>query len=354
MSFVKPSTVEPVFPALSRVRRSHPGNPGPRERGRAHRCERRGRACRPMLRDDCRERGCDKPSRGRFGGTSRVDRGGAGTGVVTIPGVSPRIVLATRPVDFRRGHGALAEAAAVELGLDIHSGVIVIFRSKRGNRLKLIYWEPRETATFRQIAAKSCGTARLPSRTSTRRSPTATRSPKRSRKPRTAWRRRSRAASRGARTFPRRARRRAGRRWFPARSWPPRWRSTRSCASSGCPTAPSRRPWAFRRARFAACSTPPRHQDRPAGGRAGAVRKAPRHHRGGGRLTVDRRRNRIRSSRNDRFYIRCRAAGTFPASRAAATGFSRRARTGLSRAAPAADSPTVTRARCMAQSGGKN
>lgn len=57
------------------------------------------------------------------------------------PGASPRIVLATRPVDFRRGHDALAATAAVELGLDIYSGLIVIFRSKRGDRLKLIHWD---------------------------------------------------------------------------------------------------------------------------------------------------------------------------------------------------------------------
>ena len=46
-----------------------------------------------------------------------------------ISGASPRIVLATRPVDFRRGHDALAATAALELGLDIYSGVIVIFGS---------------------------------------------------------------------------------------------------------------------------------------------------------------------------------------------------------------------------------
>ena len=58
-----------------------------------------------------------------------------------IPGASPRIVLATRPVDFRRGHDALAAAASLELGLDIYSGVIVIFRSKRGDRLKILAWD---------------------------------------------------------------------------------------------------------------------------------------------------------------------------------------------------------------------
>ena len=58
-----------------------------------------------------------------------------------IPGPSPRIVLATRPVDFRRGHDALAAAASLDLGVDIYSGVIVIFRSKRGDRLKILAWD---------------------------------------------------------------------------------------------------------------------------------------------------------------------------------------------------------------------
>ena len=52
-----------------------------------------------------------------------------------LPDPSVRIVVATRPVDFRRGHDALAATAAGDLGLDIWSGVIVIFRSKRGNFL---------------------------------------------------------------------------------------------------------------------------------------------------------------------------------------------------------------------------
>ena len=55
-----------------------------------------------------------------------------------LPEPSVRIVVATRPVDFRRGHDALAATAAGDLGLDIYSGVIVIFRSKRGDRLKML------------------------------------------------------------------------------------------------------------------------------------------------------------------------------------------------------------------------
>ncbi len=58
-----------------------------------------------------------------------------------LPDPSVRIVVATRPVDFRRGHDALAATAAGDLGLDIWSGVIVIFRSKRGDRLKMLAWD---------------------------------------------------------------------------------------------------------------------------------------------------------------------------------------------------------------------
>lgn len=51
------------------------------------------------------------------------------------------IVIATRPVDFRSGHQALALIAQTELGLDPFSGVTVIFRSKRRDRLKILLWD---------------------------------------------------------------------------------------------------------------------------------------------------------------------------------------------------------------------
>lgn len=51
------------------------------------------------------------------------------------------IVVATRPVDFRCGHQALALIVQEQLKLDPHSGVTVIFRSKRGDRLKILVWD---------------------------------------------------------------------------------------------------------------------------------------------------------------------------------------------------------------------
>ena len=52
-----------------------------------------------------------------------------------------RIVLAVRTVDFRCGHDALAALVQNTLGLDPHSGLIVVFRSKRRDRLKILLWD---------------------------------------------------------------------------------------------------------------------------------------------------------------------------------------------------------------------
>lgn len=51
------------------------------------------------------------------------------------------ILIATRPVDFRCGHRALALIVQTELKLDPHSGVTIVFRSKRGDRLKILVWD---------------------------------------------------------------------------------------------------------------------------------------------------------------------------------------------------------------------
>jgi len=58
-----------------------------------------------------------------------------------IPAQGLRIVLAVRPVDFRCGHDALAGLVQNTLGLDPHSGLIVVFRSKRMDRLKILLWD---------------------------------------------------------------------------------------------------------------------------------------------------------------------------------------------------------------------
>jgi len=58
-----------------------------------------------------------------------------------IPGQNIKVLIATKPVDFRKGHDGLAALVTNELRLDPHSGVIVVFRAKRGDRLKILLWD---------------------------------------------------------------------------------------------------------------------------------------------------------------------------------------------------------------------
>lgn len=58
-----------------------------------------------------------------------------------VPAQAVRVVIATRPVDFRKGHDGLAALAQRELELDPHSGLIIVFRSRRGDRIKVLLWD---------------------------------------------------------------------------------------------------------------------------------------------------------------------------------------------------------------------
>jgi transposase len=60
-----------------------------------------------------------------------------------VPAQAVRVVVATKPVDFRKGHDGLAAIVERELGLDPHSGLIVVFRSKRVDRIKVLLWGKR-------------------------------------------------------------------------------------------------------------------------------------------------------------------------------------------------------------------
>ena len=52
-----------------------------------------------------------------------------------------RVVVATKPVDFRKGHDGLAALVANELRRDLYTGTVFVFRSKRADRLKLLFWD---------------------------------------------------------------------------------------------------------------------------------------------------------------------------------------------------------------------
>jgi transposase len=55
------------------------------------------------------------------------------------PGV--RVLIATRPVDFRKGADSLAALAQEALAQDPFSGAVLVFRSRRADRIKILVWD---------------------------------------------------------------------------------------------------------------------------------------------------------------------------------------------------------------------
>jgi len=49
--------------------------------------------------------------------------------------------VATDPVDFHKGHNGLAALVQNHLHKDPFTGTVYVFRSKRADRLKLLYWD---------------------------------------------------------------------------------------------------------------------------------------------------------------------------------------------------------------------
>ena len=60
--------------------------------------------------------------------------------MIALP-VGARILLATKPVDFRKGAHGLAALAAEALGADPFSGAVLVFRSRRADRIKILVWD---------------------------------------------------------------------------------------------------------------------------------------------------------------------------------------------------------------------
>jgi len=57
------------------------------------------------------------------------------------PGGDFRVLIATRPVDFRKGPDSLAALVQQEIGQSPFGGVVYVFRAKRADRVKLIWWD---------------------------------------------------------------------------------------------------------------------------------------------------------------------------------------------------------------------
>jgi transposase len=50
-------------------------------------------------------------------------------------------MVATKPVDFRKGAGGLAALVKDQMKLEPFSGVVFVFRAKRADRIKLFWWD---------------------------------------------------------------------------------------------------------------------------------------------------------------------------------------------------------------------
>ena len=62
------------------------------------------------------------------------------SGMLVPPG-PVRVLMAARPVDFRKGMNGLAALVKEHLKADPFSGTIYCFRSKRADRVKLVFWD---------------------------------------------------------------------------------------------------------------------------------------------------------------------------------------------------------------------
>jgi transposase len=60
--------------------------------------------------------------------------------MINIPS-GARVLLATRPIDFRKGAHSLAVLAQEVLAEDPFSGAVIVYRAKRSDRLKILVWD---------------------------------------------------------------------------------------------------------------------------------------------------------------------------------------------------------------------
>jgi transposase len=57
------------------------------------------------------------------------------------PSGTVRVLVATRPVDFRNGADGLAALVHETFDADPFSGTIYVFRARRADRVKLLFWD---------------------------------------------------------------------------------------------------------------------------------------------------------------------------------------------------------------------
>ena len=64
------------------------------------------------------------------------------------PAGAVRVMVASKPVDFRKGAEGLAALVREAMGADPFSGTVYVFRARRADRVKLIYWDGTGVCLF--------------------------------------------------------------------------------------------------------------------------------------------------------------------------------------------------------------
>ena len=60
-----------------------------------------------------------------------------------VPSSGVKVLIAMKPVDFRKGMDGLAAVVHETLGANTFGGVIYVFRSKRADRVKVLFGTAR-------------------------------------------------------------------------------------------------------------------------------------------------------------------------------------------------------------------
>lgn len=64
------------------------------------------------------------------------------------PSGAVRVLVATRPADFRKGEEGLAALVRDVMGADPFDGAVHVFRAKRADRVKLVFWDGTGVCLF--------------------------------------------------------------------------------------------------------------------------------------------------------------------------------------------------------------
>ena len=71
-----------------------------------------------------------------------------------FPSNRVQILVATKPIDFRKGHDGLSAMVSSVLRKDPFTGTVFVFRARRADRLKLLYWDGQGFCLYYKVLEK--------------------------------------------------------------------------------------------------------------------------------------------------------------------------------------------------------